>query len=999
MSEVKIYNSLVSLITSRKWSEFDAKLAEVALPPPRYHELLKLKDQAFEAEKREQEDRRCKQAEQRIKADLYELGWLLRQQRWTDFDLRLAQVTLSLPKREEFVRLKSQSMDANRKKQEEARKERHLQVAIDELKLLLRDRRWDDFDNRLAEVTPRTPKHEELLKLKNQALEADQKAQENRRLQASFDELKSLLSQRKWNDFDRRIAELNLPEAQIEELQHLKRQSVEEHQRGQEARRRQIVIDELESLLFERKWHDFDAKLAKSKLLESEREALLGRKAGELSASIPEEVRPDATQARIIASPTKTLRVTARAGSGKTRLLTALTYFLVNQCGYRPEEILLLAFNRDAADKLEEDLTRLLKISTFPGARTFHSLAYGIAQPDQAVLFNQGKVVATQQLTLLVQNILRGLLDPELLDEIYELFQRETAETRVTGAFLTGEAAYDFRRALRHYSLGGQAVRSRGEKFISDFLFEHGITYYYEDSFRWERGVYRPDFKIMTREKPFVIWEHWAVDPDAEHVSDSREWPEKKLRDYQKAARRKREFWKGKEIPLIESCADACTDREAFEREIADKLLPYFPDLDRLPKAQLMDKMKEVHLSRLAGWLGQAIQQAQKRGWDAAGLSRELIRHSANTDRETLFLALLEKVFAAYEPRLEAEGKTDFDRLFNRALELLRENPPYTLLANKQATIDLRSLRYCLVDEAQDLSPQFIDAVTCLRTLNPRIKLMFVGDDWQAINRFAGSDVELFTEKITTNFGTCARPNLSTNYRSVCKVVRAGNMLMEGQGDAAVAHKDSTGTIELSYLDKVWVEMRESAPGWVKDEPFRSCGTGLESFFKALYQLAIPDLVDGKTIGVLFRTNQSGGKELDELAKSFIRLIRRMGWPKDQVDVWQKEKAKGEEWITFSTAHRAKGKQWDTVFVVDPHAGNFPLLYADSIELFRFFGDSLEQAELDERRLFYVAITRAKERLVFLTETRRDEESPYLDTFRELIEEIQIPKPIVRPRQ
>lgn len=766
----------------------------------------------------------------------------------------------------------------------------------------------------------------------------------------------------------------------------------------QEKQRPNPAVENLKSLLSERKWHAFDAKLAETELLEHERENLLRRKADALAEFIPAKVQPDAAQARIIASPAKTLRVTARAGSGKTRLLTGLTYFLVKQCGFMPDEILLLAFNNDAAKKLEEDLTDLLKVPAFPGARTFHSFAYGIAQPDQAVISDRGNEIATKQLSLLVQDILRGLADAELLDKIYELFKRETAETRATGAFLTGEAAYDFRRDLRRFTLAGQAVKSRGEKFISDFLFEHGITYYYEDDFRWERRVYRPDFKIMTYEKSFVIWEHWAVDPDADHVSCSREWPEKKLRDYQEVARRKREFWKGKEIPLIESSADSCADREAFEREITDKLFPYFPDLVRLPKEQLMHKVKEVHLSRLSGWLGQAIQRVQKRGLDAAGLSRELVKHPADTKRETLFLALLEKVFAAYELRLVAEGKTDFDRIFNQALVLLREDPPHTLLVNKQATIDLRSLRYCLVDEAQDLSPQFIDALACLRTLNPRIKLMFVGDDWQAINRFAGSDVELFTDIITTDFGTCAKPNLATNYRSAREVVLAGNMLMEGQGDLAVAHKESTGLIKLSYLDRVWVERRESEPDWVTDEPFRKCGMGLEAFFKALYQLAIPDLVAGKTIGVLFRTNQRGGVGLDDLAKTFFRLLRRMGWPKEQVDVWQKQKAKGEEWITFSTAHRAKGKQWDTVFVVDPHAGSFPLLYADSIELFRFFGDSLEQAEVDERRLFYVAITRAKERLVFLTETRRDEESPYLDTFRELIEEIQIPKTIVNPR-
>lgn len=802
----------------------------------------------------------------------------------------------------------------------------------------------------------------------------------------TFVQLKRLILERKWSEFEECLATAKLREKENRYLLQLKAQEIT-------LEKKELLIARLEQLLKVRKWREFDAILQQERtILEADWAGLLEAKAKALLPCLPESIRPDSEQARILASLGKNLRVTARAGSGKTRLLTALTYFLIAEYKYQPPEILLLAFNRDAAGQLEDRLTKLLQIPAFPGARTFHSLAYGIVQPDQELVYDEGEEVWRRKLTRLVQDILRGLLDADLLDDVYEFFRRETAEARATGAFLTGEAAYDFRRALTQFTLAGHSVKSRGEKYIGDFLFEHGLTHYYENVFRWEGGIYRPDFKVMTGEKSFMTWEHWAVDPDAENVSDSREWPEAKLREYQAAALRKREFWRKKAVPLIESCADACGDREVFETEIAVKLRPYLPKLQRLPKAQLMEKLVAVHLSKLAVWLGQGIQRLQKLGWDAARLTHELAGYSATTKRESLFLALLEKVFTTYEPRLEAEGKTDFDRLLNEAIKLLRETPPQTLLRGKQTTIDLGQLRYCLVDEAQDLSPQFIEAVSCLRSLNPSMKLMFVGDDWQAINRFAGSNVELFTDEITTRFGKCATPTLATNYRSVRRVVLAGNKLMQGQGDAAVPHKEVTGCIQLAYLDKVWVEGRESEPGWAADEPFRGCGIGLDAFFKALYHLAIPDLVAGKTIGVLFRTNQRGGQKLPELEKIFVRLIRGMGWPRKQVDAWQKEK------ICFSTAHRFKGKERQTVFVVDPYAGNFPLLNADSIELFRFFGDNLEQAEADERRLFYVAITRAEERLVFLTETRRDkEDSPYLSAFRDLIEVIEVPKEVIRP--
>ncbi len=952
------------LIQQRRWAEFDEGLAIAEPPEALRRRLIELKNLGLEDERREREQ-----------ACFDRLQRLIEQRLWTEFDEGFTTEKLPEALRSKLVELKNLGLEDERREREQA--------CFERLQRLIEQRLWAEFDEGLAIAEPPEALRSRLVELKNLGLQDERRERE----QARFDGFKRLIEQRRWTEFDESLAAAELTEESRQRLLELKTQEVT-------IERKELLIACLKRLLKERKWAEFDAILQQERtLLKTDWDGLLDDKARALLPCIPESIRPDSDQARILASPAKNIRVTARAGSGKTRLLTALAYFLIAEYQFQPHEILLLAFNRDAAGQLEDRLTKLLQIRAFPGARTFHSLAYGIAQPEQEVIYDEGEEVWQRKLTLLVQNILRGLLDADLLDDVYELFRRETAEARATGAFLAGEAAYDFRRALTHFTLAGQAVKSRGEKYIGDFLFEHGLTHYYENATRWKGGVYRPDFKIMTGEKSFVIWEHWAVNPDAEHVSDSRDWPEAKLREYQTAARRKREFWQVKEVPLIESCADACGDREDFEAEIFVKLSLYFPNLQRLPKAQLVEKLIEVHLSKLAVWLGQAIQRAQKRGWDATGLSHELARYSAATERESLFLALLEKVSAAYEPRLEAEGNTDFDRLFNRAITLLRSNPPQAFMGGKQTTIDLRRLRYCLVDEAQDLSPQFIEAVSCLRSLNPNVKLMFVGDDWQAINRFAGSDVELFTDEITTNFGKCATPTLATNYRSVRKVVLAGNMLMKGQGATAVPHKEVTGNIQLAYLDKVWVERRESEPGWAADEPFRKCSIGLDAFLKALYQLAIPDLVDGKTVGVLFRTNQRDGKKLPDLKKSFIRLIRRLGWPREQVAVWQKEKI-----LRFSTAHRFKGAERHTVFVVDPYAGNFPLLNADSIELFRFFGDNLEQAEADERRLFYVAITRAEDRLVFLTETRRDkEDSPYLSSFRDLIEVIQVPNEVNLP--
>jgi DNA helicase-4 len=742
------------------------------------------------------------------------------------------------------------------------------------------------------------------------------------------------------------------------------------------------ILAELKSLLELRRWAEFDEWLSIAELSRAQRDQVLEWKARHIADKIPSEARPDSVQARILASPARTIRVTARAGSGKTRLLAAAGYFLVKECGFRPEEVLLLAFNRDAAKEIEDRLTRLLAIPAFPGTRTFHALAHGLVRPRESVIVDQGQEVADQRMSLFVQKILAAKLDASLIDEVYTFFRNETAIARSTGAFLIGASAYDFRRVLRHITLGGDKVKSVGEKIIGDFLFEHGIEYRYEPVTPWGGEWYRPDFKLKLGDA-IVVWEHWAFDPDAKLVEASRHWPEAKIRSYQEKAVAKRGFWREQGIVLLESHAGEIHDRRSFETLIARRLKAIYPELAALPLAERVTRMKEIHLSKLARWIVQGIQRAQKRGWDPPQLAKEIETYGADSERERLFLQLLQAVFSEYNATLVRSGETDFDSIFRQALNGLNAEPPVTILKGRDARIDLRDLRVCLVDEAQDLSDQFLEALVGLRRINPKLRLILVGDDWQAINRFAGSAVELFTESLEERFIPCVSVTLETNYRSAARIVEAGNRLMAGRGAEALPHVSEPGTIQIAFIDRTWIERRKDHLAFRLDEPFRNLGT-TAAFFKTLYQLAIPDLAAGRTVGVLFRTNHYSGNSISELEQAFGRLIAYFGWPEENIRTWRRER------LAFSTVHRAKGSQWHTVFVVDPVPGSFPLLQPDALEVFRFFGDTVERAEEDERRLFYVAITRAERRLVFITDSESVNESPYLASFRKLIEVTQV---------
>jgi DNA helicase-4 len=82
------------------------------------------------------------------------------------------------------------------------------------------------------------------------------------------------------------------------------------------------------------------------------------------------------------------------------------------------------------------------------------------------------------------------------------------------------------------------------------------------------------------------------------------------------------------------------------------------------------------------------------------------------------------------------------------------------------------------------------------------------------------------------------------------------------------------------------------------------------------------------------------------------------------------------EWISFSTAHGYKGLEKPVVIVLDALARRYPLVHPDWV-FTRVLGETLEKIEAEERRLFYVALTRAKEQLFVLTD--KSQRSPFLE--------------------
>jgi len=186
--------------------------------------------------------------------------------------------------------------------------------------------------------------------------------------------------------------------------------------------------------------------------------------------------KPDLEQSAAIGAVNNHVQVVARAGSGKTSTLVNRTLFLQKHCGIHPSEILLLAFNRKAAAEIKERIQKHLG-EDVPHVMTFHALANRLVHPEEKINFDEKD--GEQSLSLSMQAVISEYLDkPVYYAEIRNLMRKHF---KIDSESLIAYVKY--RQSLPKEGIDGRYYKSRGEKIIADFLFEHDIPYTYEKSF------------------------------------------------------------------------------------------------------------------------------------------------------------------------------------------------------------------------------------------------------------------------------------------------------------------------------------------------------------------------------------------------------------------------------------------------------------------------------------------------------------------------------------
>ncbi len=690
-------------------------------------------------------------------------------------------------------------------------------------------------------------------------------------------------------------------------------------------------------------------------------------------------------KADALAHPARNLLLSARAGSGKTMVMACKVGLLIDTEDAHPDQILAMAFNSDAAAEILKRTRNTFKQTAFENARTFHSLASQLVQPQEDILYDEKDSVITRKMSLFIQDLLKTEINnPAFMEKIYAFFRKEMREIERAGLLLDDEDYLDYRRNMRQISLKGEKVKSKGEKIIADYLFEHDIAYVYEKV--WLKGcqIYRPDFSIYTQQKNYIL-EHWGIDEFDPLRSVPKDWTVT-WDQYRAQMESKRKHWKEKkdDALLIEtSIRDFREGREAFEKIIEVRLKSAGISHPLLSRQEIIQKLKDQDyntITHLAELFLQFIQKAKKLMLSSIKVQKLRQTYKPKDEREAVFIDLACQIYKKYEKALEQNHKIDFDDLLIRAIQKIHTTKGECTIwlgTPQNRTLKMNDLRWILIDEYQDFSRLFFELIQAIRKYNPNLRMICVGDDWQAINGFAGSDLEYFH-----HFADWAEEasvaSLKTNFRSQAEIVRAGNDLMLGKGDPAQWLPDKQdGELKILLMDDTWVEMREAqayAEQKAKDERFmiteasekengkKTNRVVASKYLKCCYEIISSSEIMPKTVAILARTHWIDGMRLDEFESRLLACFTSADLEKFP-DIAQK--------IMVQTAHKFKGLQADLVILLNVTDGSFPLLHPDNA-LFEIFGKTMADAFKEERRLFYVALTRAESRLYILTEKERE---------------------------
>lgn len=701
----------------------------------------------------------------------------------------------------------------------------------------------------------------------------------------------------------------------------------------------------------------------------------------------------DSQQREAIVVDEDAVKVIAGAGSGKTFTIQGKVKYLTEKRDVDPSEILAISFSNASVDDLKERIEEPIDI------KTFHKVG-----KDILTQYNQYSRPDTSALKRIIKRYLtkKALKNEDISKKLIEFFSfyinvpPSDDDIKYEGDLLDWQEGVDFSTLKRRFknkqreTLNNEIVRSYEELYIANFLFIYGIKYTYEKIYSYPNKNFEREFnkfkeflfsfneEIPDELKNDItkdllnltdIFEEYEIKdylPDfylddyniyIEHFGLNRNCENhliggKSSEEYVKEMEWKRKVHKKYGTTLIETFSYYQSENRLLTR-LAEKLQAQgveFNEIDYREVYRILLENKTIkEWEDFIVLLKTFIELFKGNNYDETKFKEFYdyvggLKDSFSKDRTIAFLKIVEEIYNDYEAYLLKIKKIDFNDMINKASDCIVKNG-----------LDL-PYKYIIVDEYQDTS---FTRYNLLRNICDSIgaKIMVVGDDWQSIYSFSGCDVNIFT-KFDNFFDVCETRYIEKTYRNSQQLIDASsNFVMKNPDQTRKELKSSKSLkypIKLVNFDNDFDEILKFEliikniinQSTFKNKKILILGRNNKDIFNLLKNFNVENEYGKRKFEIL-------GDE-DKLRRNkFVKIVYR-----ESPDVN----------IEYRTVHQSKGLECDNVILINLKnwKAGFPNKMVDDpvLNFVKRNGDSFSYAE--ERRLFYVALTRTKNNVYLL---------------------------------
>ena len=701
----------------------------------------------------------------------------------------------------------------------------------------------------------------------------------------------------------------------------------------------------------------------------------------------------DSQQREAIVVDEDAVKVIAGAGSGKTFTIQGKVKYLTEKRDVDPSEILAISFSNASVDDLKERIEEPIDI------KTFHKVG-----KDILTQYNQYSRPDTSALKRIIKRYLtkKALKNEDISKKLIEFFSfyinvpPSEDDIKYEGDLLDWQEGVDFSTLKRRFknkqreTLNNEIVRSYEELYIANFLFIYGIKYTYEKIYSYPNKNFEREFnkfkeflfsfneEIPDELKNDItkdllnltdIFEEYEIKdylPDfylddyniyIEHFGLNRNCENhliggKSSEEYVKEMEWKRKVHKKYGTTLIETFSYYQSENRLLTR-LAEKLQAQGVEFNEIEYREVYRILLEN--KTIKEWedfivlLKTFIELFKGNNYDETKFKEFYdyvggLKDSFSKDRTIAFLKIVEEIYNDYEAYLLKIKKIDFNDMINKASDCIVKNG-----------LDL-PYKYIIVDEYQDTS---FTRYNLLRNICDSIgaKIMVVGDDWQSIYSFSGCDVNIFT-KFDNFFDVCETRYIEKTYRNSQQLIDASsNFVMKNPDQTRKELKSSKSLkypIKLVNFDNDFDEILKFEliikniinQSTFKNKKILILGRNNKDIFNLLKNFNVENEYGKRKFEIL-------GDE-DKLRRNkFVKIVYR-----ESPDVN----------IEYRTVHQSKGLECDNVILINLKnwKAGFPNKMVDDpvLNFVKRNGDSFSYAE--ERRLFYVALTRTKNNVYLL---------------------------------